>query len=150
MLMHEHAEQGWSPRVRRVRPVYERHLAEHSARRGRFFSKDVFTVRCAREGDRHVVRACGQLDLSSAWELERELRRAEATDALEILLDLGGLEFVDSVGMEVVIHASARTRYHTKRLMIRPGPEAVHRTFERSGLTALLPFVDAARDQRLI
>lgn len=148
--MHESAEPGWSLRMRRVRPVYERHLAEHAGRRSRLFSKDEFTVRCAREGDRHVVMACGRLDLSSAWELERELRRAEATDALEILVDLGGLEFIDSVGMEVVIHASARTRYHTKRLMIRPGPEAVHRTFERSGLTALLPFVDTARDQRLI
>lgn len=142
--MPQHAQGRWSPRVRRVRPVYERHLAKHSQRRGRFFSKHEFAVRCVREGDRQVVAPCGQLDLSSAWELERELRRAEATDAGEILVDLGGLRFIDSVGMEVVIHASARARYHSKRLMIRPGPEAVHHTFERSGLVGLLPFVEPA------
>ncbi len=121
--------------------MYGRHLAGHSVRRGRFFSHGEFSIRCRREGDRQIVEAVGQLDLSSAWELERELRRAEATDAREILVDLAGLEFIDSVGMEVVIHASARSRYHTKRLMIGPGPEAVHRTFERSGLTTLLPFI---------
>ena len=148
MLMEEHAEHRWSPRARRVRPVYERHLA-HAARRGGFRSKDEFAVRCSREGDRHIVAARGQLDLSSAWELERELRRAEASDADEILVDLGGLEFIDSVGIEVVIHASARSRHHSKRLMIRPGPEAVHRTFELSGLVSLLPFVDRSTVARL-
>ena len=129
--------------MRRVRPVYERHLPEQqSARRGRLLAKDDFTVRCTRDGERHVVAACGQRDRSSAWELERELRRAEATDACEILVDLGGLEFIDSAGIEVVIHASARARHHSKRLMIAPGPEAVHSTFQRSGLASRLPFVD--------
>lgn len=139
--MHEHADHGWSPRVRRVRPVYGRHLAGHSERRGRFFSHDEFSIRCRREGDRQIVEAVGQLDLSSAWELERELRRVEAKDVTEILVDLAGLEFIDSVGMEVMIHAAARSRHHSKRLMIRPGPAPVHRTFERSGLAAVLPFL---------
>lgn len=139
--MDEPADRGWSPRLRRVRPVYERHLAGHSQRRGRVFAREEFSIRHRREGKREIVEAVGRLDLSSAWELERELRRAEATDAGEILVDLSGLEFIDSVGMEVVIHASARARYHSKRLMISPGPEAVHRTFKRSGLDALLPFL---------
>ncbi len=127
-----------------MRPVYERQLAERSPRRGRLFAKDEFTVRCTRDGERHVVAACGQLDRSSAWQLERELRRAEATDAREILVDLVGLRFIDSVGVEVVIDASARARYHSKRLAIRPGPDTVHRTFQRSDLASLLPFVDRA------
>ena len=142
--MHEHTQSIWSLRLRRVRPVYERHLAGHAARRAAFLSKQELTVRREREGDREIVAAHGELDLSSAWELERELRRAEATDAREIVVDLSGLEFIDSAGMEVVIHASSRTRHHSKRLMIRRGPDAVHRTFERAGLAALLPFVAAS------
>lgn len=141
--MHEHSGSNWSPRLRRVRPVYERHLAGHAARRAAFLSKDEFTVRSVREGGRETLAAHGELDLSSAWELERELRRAEATDASEIVVDLGGLRFIDSAGMEVVIHASSRTCHHGKRLMIRRGPDAVHRTFERAGIAALLPFVAA-------
>lgn len=142
--MEEHADGRRSPRRRRVRPVYEGDLAQQqSARRGRLRAEADFTVRCTRDGERHVVAACGRLDHSSAWELERELRRAEASDAFEILVDLGGLEFIDSAGIEVVIHASARARHHSKPLMIAPGPVAVHSTFERSGLASRLPFVDS-------
>lgn len=140
--MHEHTDHGWSLRVRRVRPVYERHLAGHAERRSRFLTKQEFSIRCGRHGDREIVEAVGELDLSSAWEFERELRRAEATDAREILIDLSGLGFIDSVGMEVVIHAVARSRHHSKRLMIGPGPEPVQRAFEHSGLAVLLPFVE--------
>jgi anti-sigma B factor antagonist len=142
--MQQHSHDRWSPRARRVRPVYERRRGGRTEPRTRFFSKREFAVRCAREGDREVVAAAGRLDLSSAWELERELRRAEATDARVILVDLAGLASVDAVGMEVVMHALARARYHGKRLMIVPGPDAVQRSFQRSGLTWLLPFVDPA------
>jgi anti-sigma B factor antagonist len=127
-----------------VRPVFGRHLATHSASRGRFFSGGEFTIRADRHGDRQLVAPRGQLDLASAWQLERELRRAEATDAREIVVDLGGLELIDSTGMQVVIHALARARLHTKRVSILRGPDAVHRAFELSGLAALLPFVERA------
>jgi anti-anti-sigma factor len=138
--MDTHTDQGWWRRVRRG-PVYERRRARQSERRGRLSSHDGLSISCHRAGDRQVVAASGQLDVASASQLERELRRVEATDAGEILVDLAGLEFIDSIGMEVVIHASARAQHHHKRLMIRPGPEAVHRRFERTGLAALLPFV---------
>jgi len=75
--------------------------------------------------------------------LEQELRRAEATDAREILVDLGGVQFIDSAGIAVVIAAAAaRSRHHSKDVMILSGPPHVHRSFELSGLVARLPFVD--------
>jgi anti-sigma B factor antagonist len=136
------AHSGWSPRVRRAQPAYERRLAEHSWHgSGLLFGQEDFTVRCTRERDRQVVAACGQLDLSTAWQLERELRRAEAADVDEILVDLSGLEFIDSVGMEVLIHSAARSHRDGNRLMIKQGPRAVHRAFELSGLVSRLPFV---------
>ena len=84
----------------------------------------------------------GEIDLSSAWRLEQELERAEASAAGEILLDLAGVEFIDSVGMQPVIHASARMRGTGKRLLIAPGPANVQRCFEVSGLKSRLPFVE--------
>ena len=74
--------------------------------------------------------------------MEQELRRAEATDAREILVDLGGVQFIDSAGIAVVIAAAARSRHHSKDVMILSGPPHVHRSFELSGLVARLPFVD--------
>lgn len=101
-----------------------------------------FTIRCAREDDRYVVAPVGELDLASAPRLERELRRVEASDVREIVLDLSAVQFIDSTGLQPVVHAHARTEHHSKRLMIVPGPEAVQRCFEISGLMSRLPFVE--------
>lgn len=103
---------------------------------------DAFTIRCERDEDRYVIAPVGELDLASAPQLERELRRVEASDAREIVLDLGCVEFIDSTGLQPVVHAHARTEHHSKRLTILPGPEAVQRCFEISGLMSRLPFVE--------
>ena len=124
--------------------MFRRDLVRHSAPPAGSQQRDDLIVSCTRDGDRHVVAACGELDLGGAWQLERELKRAEETDAHEILLDLGGLEFIDSIGMQVVIHASDRARTTGKRLMILSGPRNVHRAFELSGLASRLPFVERA------
>ena len=137
--MPEHAEPAWTPRLRRAARAFGRHLARHA---GSAAEDHEFAVHCVRDGGRQILAARGQLDLATAWRFEQELRRAEATDASEILVDLGGLEFIDSAGMEVVIHATARSRHHGKQLMILSGPAHVHRSFEVSGLVARLPFVD--------
>ena len=140
--MHEGTGHDWSPRAERVRRLFGRHLTRHAGPQRRSPGADAFAVHCVRDGERHILAARGQLDLASAWQLDRELRRAEATDASEILVDLGGLEFIDSAGMEVVIHASARTPLHRKRLMIMRAPHPVHRVFELSGAVSRLPFVE--------
>lgn len=124
--------------------MFRRDLVRHSAPPAASQQRDDLTVSCTRDGDRHVVAAYGELDLGGAWQLERELKRAEETDAREILLDLGGLDFIDSIGMQVVIHASDRARRSGKRLMILSGPRNVHRAFELSGLASRLPFVERA------
>jgi anti-anti-sigma factor len=140
--MPEHSERGWSPRVRQVGGLFRRDLARHATPPVGADQDEQLTVSGTRVGDRYVVGACGELDLGGAWRLERELRRAEESSAHEILLDLGGLQFIDSIGMQVVIHASDRARDHGKRLMILSGPRNVHRAFELSGLATRLPFVD--------
>ena len=93
-----------------------------------------------RAGDKHVVAISGELDLVSAVQLDMELKRVEGTDAREIVVDLGSLEFIDSAGMQVFIQASARSRSRGDRLVIVRGPDSVHRPFELCGLASRLPF----------
>lgn len=148
-VMGQQEHQGWSPRARRVRPVRGHHPSAPAARPGRIFSHAELTIHRVRDGDREVVAVCGRLDLWSAWEFERELRRVEASDVREILVDLAGLQFIDPAGMEVVSNAGARSRHHSKRLMIHAGDEALQRMFGRSGLLSQLPFVDGEMPARL-
>jgi anti-anti-sigma factor len=99
-------------------------------------------IRSQRAGDVHVVRLAGPLDKDSAPEFEAELKRVEATDARQIIVDLSGLTFIGSDGLKVFIHANARSRVEGNRLMLVRGSDEVQSTFEVSGLLSRLPFED--------
>jgi anti-sigma B factor antagonist len=99
-------------------------------------------IRSKRTGAVHVVQLIGELDMSTAQEFENELKRVEATDVTEIVVDLSGLKFIGSDGLKAFIHASARSRLGDNRLRLVRGPDAVQRTFETSGLVSRLPFAN--------
>jgi anti-sigma B factor antagonist len=77
------------------------------------------TVVSERRGTTHRIAPSGELDLATSPELERELLRAEQTDAEEIELDLAGLTFIDSAGIRVLISAEARSDADGSRLRIK-------------------------------
>jgi anti-sigma B factor antagonist len=100
------------------------------------------SVRSEREGDVHTIALRGEMDLSNAGEVERELLHAEATDAPTILVDLSELNFMDSTGIRLLIAADARSRADSCRLsLIRP-PAPVARVLCIAGVDGLLPFRD--------
>lgn len=90
----------------------------------------------------HTVALSGELDLASAPEVEEALKRAEATDARAIVLDLSELSFIDSTGIRLVLGAHARSQSGGAALTLRRGPAAVQRVFEISGLSERVPFAD--------
>jgi anti-anti-sigma factor len=104
-------------------------------------------IRSQRDGDVHVVQLIGELDKDSAPAFEAELKRVEASDALEIIVDLSGLTFIGSDGLKVFIHANARSREDGNRLLLVRGSDEVQSTFEMSGLLSRLPF-DGYREPR--
>jgi anti-sigma B factor antagonist len=99
-------------------------------------------IRSQRSGDVHVVQLIGELDRDSAPAFEAELKRVEATDARQIIIDLSGLAFVGSDGLKVFIHANARSRRGGHRLKLARGNDEVQSTFEVAGLLSRLPFED--------
>jgi len=99
------------------------------------------SVRNRRDGDAYVVELIGELDLDGASAVEAELLAAEATDAASIVVDLGGLEFIDSTGIRLMVMAAERNE--DGRFTIVRGTKQVHRVFEITDLADRLPFVDA-------
>jgi anti-sigma B factor antagonist len=97
-------------------------------------------LRSEREGDSHVVALAGEFDLDSVARVDDELRRAEATDAREIVLDLTRLEFMDSTGVRMILQAQTRSCADGKRLRLTCGPGPVQRLFDLTDLTSRLPF----------
>ena len=119
----------------------ERSIPEQS-RAERLIELGQLTLRSEREGDVHTITLIGEMDLSNAGEVERELLHAEATDARAIVIDLAGLKFMDSTGIRLLICADARSRADSCRLSLTRPPAQVFRVLCIAGIDGLLPFKD--------
>ena len=97
-------------------------------------------VRSERGDDRHVIELTAELDLDGIERVTRELERAEASDAQRIVIDLSGLEFIDSSGVRLIVCADLRSRQDGDRLRLIPGKARVQRVFELTGVSERLPF----------
>jgi anti-sigma B factor antagonist len=100
-----------------------------------------------RNGTVAVIAATGELDLSGATVLEAELDRIAADPELAaIVLDLRGLEFMDSSGLRLIVLADMRARDAGHRFALVKGPDTVHRVFEITRMSERLDFVARPED----
>jgi anti-anti-sigma factor len=97
------------------------------------------TVRVEQDGDALVISAYGKLDLTNFKTLDAELRVAIAGDASEVILDLGGVSFIDSAGLRVVLLMARHSRRNGGRLRLVRGSGPIERAIEGSGVEHLLP-----------
>jgi anti-anti-sigma factor len=103
-----------------------------------------FSISVAEVDGRAQLTLRGELDLATAPELEQLLE--ERIDASEdVVVDLRGLEFMDSSGIRVLVAAHARAgRAGTRVFIVRPGPDsAVAKIVEVAGLDRELNILDA-------
>jgi anti-sigma B factor antagonist len=96
----------------------------------------------AQEGDALVMILSGELDLASAPNLERELQEAEATNPSRLVIDLAGLAFMDSTGLQALLRARERTAEDSHRLSLRRAPHQVQRVFELTKTVDAFTFDD--------
>jgi anti-sigma B factor antagonist len=100
-----------------------------------------------RNGTVATVRPTGELDLSGALVLEAELDRlADEPELAAVVLDLRGLEFMDSSGLRLVVLADMQAREAGRRFTLVRGGETVHRVFEITRMSDRLDFVDRPED----
>ena len=101
------------------------------------------TMRSTRTEAGEHIQVLGEIDLSVIGRLDREVRRAEATDAKTIVLDLDELEFLDVSGIRLLLDCSSRSEGDGGRLRIRRARSPhVQRVIELTGVGDVLPFVD--------
>jgi anti-sigma B factor antagonist len=93
-----------------------------------------FGVRQRRVGDICMVRVSGDLDLSAHEPLDEALRRAEASDAQRIWLDLSGATFIDLAGARALMAATEPFRADRNRLRLFRVHGQVRRLLETTGL----------------
>jgi anti-sigma B factor antagonist len=82
------------------------------------------------------VHVAGELDIASAPQLERALRRSQRRARL-VVLDLRELAFMDGSGVHVIVNASICAREDGHRLVVLRGPPNVDLMFELTGTSGL-------------
>jgi anti-sigma B factor antagonist len=101
---------------------------------------DDFSIQEQVDEDRYTLVLAGELDLASAPTLEAATKRLCAEGASEIVLDLGGLAFIDSTGLRTILSSMSLCEEHLCNFWLIPGPKAIQRLFELAGLLERLPF----------
>jgi anti-anti-sigma factor len=98
-------------------------------------------ISAERNGFNYYLRLSGELDFSSVKLLEGELKRIEQSDAEHLIVDLSGLEFIDSGGVASLVRASQRSAQDSNRLkMKRSDHLAVTRMLGVAQIGNWLPF----------
>jgi anti-sigma B factor antagonist len=115
--------------------------AKPPVRYGRALAALPVRFACEVEGDGATarVRPSGELDLATVDELSARLAEA-ARSARRVLLDLGGLTFIDSSGVRLLMRWARDAERDGIDLTLRPGGPAVREVLEVTGVRDLLPF----------
>lgn len=89
----------------------------------------------------YVLGFYGDFDISGVETAHSSLRRAAESDAEQVIVDLSGLDFIDSQGLRVLLDAHDRER-GANRLVFLRGTGQVGRVFALTQLDSVLPFAD--------
>jgi anti-sigma B factor antagonist len=104
--------------------------------------QDHFRIESRREADAVVLVLSGELDVARAPRLEQELASAASGDARLIVLDLRGLEFMDSTGLRAVLTAYDAARDEGRGFGLVRGPQQVQRLLSLTRVADRLVIVD--------
>jgi anti-anti-sigma factor len=105
-----------------------------------------FRVDVRSENGAPMLRISGELDLASSPKLQEELDRATATSPSLIIIDLRDLDFMDSTGLSVLIHAHQQAQQHGHRLGIVNGSRQIRRLLSLTGVAERLTVVERPED----
>ncbi len=92
-------------------------------------------------GDTLLVTPYGELDAAAVPVLEAEMLDAIGSTRA-ILLDLGGLTFIDSCGLWLITLTLSSCRRNGVGFALTRGPKSIRSIFEVTGLSDVLPFLD--------
>jgi anti-anti-sigma factor len=92
-----------------------------------------------------VASVEGEIDLSNADELGTSLATQMTNDALGLAIDLSGVRYMDSAGIQVVYELRERLRNRGQKLrLVVPADCLVARTLELVNASETLGIVDTA------
>ena len=101
-----------------------------------------FTIRASRDEGTLVLALYGELDMATADTLTRKLDMVGSLPPARVVVDLSGLQFLDSTGLHALISVHREWSTAERSFKLIRGPRAVQRVFELTETEALFEFED--------
>jgi anti-sigma B factor antagonist len=101
-----------------------------------------------REGIHTVISVTGEVDVYTAPTLREQLNELVADGEYHLIVDMGGVDFLDSTGLGVLVGGLKRARSHDGTLQLVCDQEKILKVFRITGLTKVFP-IHASLDQAL-
>jgi anti-sigma B factor antagonist len=96
------------------------------------------TIERERDGDTSVLRLAGELDRLTVDAVDAAVRELSAETTGVLVLDLRGLEFIDSAGLRTLSRAHNTLDDAGRSLVVRGASAAILRLIELVGLRDIL------------
>src|SRR5918992_993551 len=92
-----------------------------------------------RTGAHSVVQVRGEIDVYTAPKLRERLIELVSEGSYHIVVDLEGVDFLDSTGLGVLVGALKRVKSHDGSLSLVCTQDKILKIFEITGLTKVFP-----------
>jgi anti-sigma B factor antagonist len=99
-----------------------------------------FSCQVSSEEGLAVVSPKGELDMATVGAVDERLKQLRRTGVSMIVLDLGGLTFMDSSGLHLIARWTNEASRDGFNFELEPGPAAVQRIFDLAAMNDRLPW----------
>lgn len=97
------------------------------------------SVTSRNEGGRGVISVVGEVDVYTAPRLRERLSDLVSSGQRHLVVDLSGVDFLDSTGLGVLVGGLNQVRTHGGSLTLVCNTERILKVFRITGLTGVFP-----------
>jgi len=97
------------------------------------------TVRTRHQDGVPVISVTGEIDVYTAPTLRERLNELVADGEYHLVVDMAGVDFLDSTGLGVLVGGLKRARSHEGTLQLVCDQEKILKVFRITGLTKVFP-----------
>jgi anti-sigma B factor antagonist len=96
-----------------------------------------------KEGSNSVIDVKGEIDVYTAPKLREKLIELVSEGSYDVIVNLEGVDFLDSTGLGVLVGALKRVKAHDGSLSLVCTQDKILKIFKITGLTKVFPIHDS-------
>jgi anti-sigma B factor antagonist len=106
----------------------------------------LFDLNVSERDECAVLAVTGELDVATAPQLRQEAVRLTTLGQSRIVIDLSGVDFLDSTGLGVIVGVLKRARTHGGDLVVAGAEDHVRKVFDITRISDVVAMYDTADD----